>query len=131
MSKQLIDNIFRFEELCNELAMLEKKQKELKTELEKLQEDCEHSIIIVAKVNPGYAVWAKCLFCNKHFYTPHELRDIPNHILLEAWKYDKLKYYSDDEKYSIITSKAKEFVEEDTTITSKQLAQKLETFFNN
>lgn len=107
MYKQLIYNISRSEELCNELAMLENKEKELKTELEKLQEDCKHSIIIVARVNPGYAVWAKCLFCCKYYEIPHEVREIPN----QAYNYKKFKYFhSDREIYSIITNKAKKYL---------------------
>lgn len=130
MSKLLIDNISRSEELYDELAILEKKKEELKTELEKLQENCEHSIIIVARVNPGYAVWAKCLFCGKYYNIPHELRKIPNHIDLEAYKYKKFRYfYSDRGIYSIITNKAKEYLSESPDMQSKQLAQKLEDFF--
>lgn len=132
MSKQLIDNISRSNKLCDELAMLEKQKRKLQTQLEELQEKCEHRIIIVAKANFGYSVKAKCLFCNKYYTIPHELREIPSCIILEAWKYTKLKdFYSEEEIYNIISSKAKKFLEEDTIITSEQLAQKLETFFNN
>ncbi len=130
MSKLLIDNISRSEELCNELAMLEQKKQKLQAELEELQEKCEHSIIIVTKVNPGYAIRAKCLFCGEHYTIPHQLREIPNHITLEAWTYEKLKHiYSDREIYRIITNKAKEFLKENPTMTSKKLAQQLENFF--
>ncbi len=131
MCKLLIDNISRSEELCNELAIIEKKKRELKTELEKLQENCEHNIIIVARVNPGYEVWSKCLFCGKYYNVPHELREIPNHIVLDAYNYKRFKcFYSDEEIYSIITNKAKEYLSENPNMQSKQLAQKLENFFN-
>ena len=130
MNKLLIDNISHSNELCNELAMLEKKKERLQTELDELQEKCEHRIIIVTMVNFGYSVRAKCLFCNKHYNTPHALREIPNHITLSAYTYKKLKHvYSDQEIYSIITSKAKEFLQESPTMDCNQLAQKLNAFF--
>lgn len=130
MCKLLIDNISRSEELCNELAIIEKKEKELKTELEKLQESCDHNIIIVARVNTGYAIWAKCLFCGKYYNVPHELREIPNHIDLDTYNYKRFKYFHPDEEiYSIVTNKAKEYLSENPNMQSKQLAQKLEDFF--
>ncbi len=130
MNTLLIDNISCSDELCNELAILKKKEEKLQAQLDDLQEKCGHPIIIVAMVDFGYAVNAKCLFCNKHYNTPHELRKIPNYIALDAWAYKKLKdVYFDKEIYSIITSKAKEFLQENPTIDSKQLAQNLNAFF--
>lgn len=130
MNKLLIDNIYHSNELCNELALLEKKKQKLQTELDELQEKCEHTIIIVTMVNFGYCVKAKCLFCNKHYNTPHALREIPNHITLDAYNYKNLEYvYSDEEIYSTITSKAKEFLQETPTMSCNQLAKKLNTFF--
>ena len=129
MSK-LFDDISRSEELRKELSMLEKKKEELKVELEILQEDCEHSIIIVTNVNPGYSIRARCLFCGKRYYIPHELREIPNHIDLDAYKYNCFRHvFLDREIYDIITNRAKEYLVENPDIQSKQLAQKLENYF--
>lgn len=131
MKKLLIYNFSRSKEICDKLALLEIEKKELQAELDVLQEKCEHPIIIVGWTNNGYAVRAKCLFCNEYYTTPHEIREIPNSILLEAWTYTKFKHiYSDEEIYSIMTSKAKEFIKEYPNITSKQLAKKLENYFN-
>ena len=106
--------------------ILEREEKRLET----LQEECSHDIVIVAKViSTGYSLKAKCLFCGKHFSTPHELREIPNKNKLEACFCKKLQMLSTNEIYDCIEHKSDSIIlHSNDNLTKDELYYELKKF---
>lgn len=130
MSMDLRIKLMRIKDLEANIEIAKKTYEEEISRLEKLQENCTHEIVIVGSSNPGYSVKAKCLFCGKHFSTPHDLRKLPNKSLLEACYCNRFEGYSEDEINSCITSMANSIVRKNSNITVTELYDELQKFLS-
>lgn len=132
MKKTLKDELLYIKNLELNIKAASQILKRKQSRLESLQDECCHDIVIVAKViSIGYSLKAKCLFCGKHFSTPHELREIPNKNNLEACYCEKFQYSSESEIYDFITSQAEIAILKNPDITKKELGEYLEQFLKD
>lgn len=130
MSMSLRIKLFKIQDLESNIKIAKKTYEEEISRLKKLQENCNHEIVIVATTNPGYSVKAKCLFCGKHFSTPHDLRELPNKSILEACYCKKFEGYSEDKIYSCITRRATSIVHTNSNITVNELYDELQKYLS-
>lgn len=126
MSMDLRIKLWRLLYIEASLKLAKKDYEKEFSRLEELQENCKHELVIVASANPGYSVEAKCIFCGKHFTSPHDLRELPNKSLLEACYFNKFEGYSKDEIYSSITRKANSIARKNSNITIDELRDELQ-----
>lgn len=122
--------LMRIKDLEANIEIAKKTYEEEISRLEKLQENCSHEIVIVVSSNPGYSVKAKCLFCGKHFSTPHDLRELPNKSLLEACYCKRFKGYSEDQINGCITLKSYSITRKNSNITIDELRDELQQFLS-
>ena len=125
MNKALLNSILETECLEETIEKLNNNLRQEKENLEKKQEECKHNIVIVAECNPGYSVKARCLFCGKHFHTPHDLREISEHELLEVCFSKRYQGYTGNQIYLDITKSAKKILQQNSSMTYNQLYQNL------
>lgn len=130
MSMDLRIKLMRIKDLEANIEIAKKTYEEEISRLEKLQENCTHEIVIVGSSNPGYSVKAKCLFCRKHFSSPHDLRELPNKNLLEACYCKRFKGYPEDQINSCITLKAYSITRKNSNITIDELRDELQQFLS-
>lgn len=126
MSMDLRIKLMRVQDLESDIKKANEIYKGRTAALERMQNNCNHEIVIVASANPGYSVEAKCIFCGKHFTSPHDLRELPNKSLLEACYSNKFEGYSKDEIYSSITRKANSIARKNSNITIDELRDELQ-----
>ena len=131
MSMDLRIKLMRIQDLEANIKATEEIYKRETARLEKMQEECNHEIVIVAGVpNPGYSVRAKCLFCGKHFSTPHDLRELPNKNLLDAYSCKKFEYYSENEIYNYITHQVNSITYKNSDVTIDELRDELQVLLS-
>lgn len=131
MEETLMDKISRvraLEETTKELKQLAQKEEE---KLSKLQESCNH-VIIIAKLRGGRGkVEAKCLFCNQHYLEndTDEFEKIPRKHIVNAYESERYKQpyfkysYTDSIYIDIKTYTQKMLVQK--TMTESEIAEEL------
>lgn len=130
MSMDLRIKLMRVQDLEANIKAAKEIYKRETARLEKIQESCNHEIVIVAATNIGYSVKAKCIFCGEHFTSPHDLRKLPNKSLLEACFCKKFEGYSEDEIYCSITRRANSISRKNSNITIDELRDELQKFIS-
>lgn len=85
---------------------IEKKINELKEELNQIQRECKHEIIIMYKCSNYYWIDAKCLFCGKKMEDGYVLKQKEIRVInadIEGIKSNQDKYEIIKEKYMAIS----------------------------
>lgn len=92
-----MEYIERRENLEAEIKNLRRKEEEL----DKMQSECKHEIVIVLDEHNCYSIEAKCLFCGRMFYDPRALREVGKTINMNTYQAPIL-FLRPDEKYQIV-----------------------------
>ena len=129
MKKTLHNELLYIRDLELNIKSLKEVLQREEKHLESLQEECNHDIVIVAKViSLGYSIRAKCLFCGEDFSLPHSLRELPNENILEPCFCKKFNEYSEEDIYNAIKQKAKYITKQTPDITKDKLRDELKKF---
>ncbi len=129
MGTALKSELLRIKDLEENIKALNQILERENARLKSLQEECNHDIIIVADIlSPGYSIEAKCLFCGKHFSSPHSLRELPEKNILEVCFSKKFYDYSVNAIYNCIIDKSTSIAYHNPNITKNELYDKLKKF---